>query len=176
MKNKFGVTKDMIFEVVKETSKRMTTFNKFRTDNDLNLSNKNISEILGKLSEKVCADVFTKHLGYEVKRATSDQEPDLFFTKIKRPLEIKMTSTDNAWTGGEFSKRPFDYLLISWGGNFDEYFVVMVHLEKKDWKSNISKQFYGPSYSARKLFTRKDKIVFLGKFNDKGTVIIREKI
>lgn len=99
---------------------------------DISFSNKNLSEIIGKIMEKVCADTFTQKLSFEVKRARVDKDPDLTFTEIDAPMEIKITSTDKSWTGGEFSKRPFDYLLASWGGNFDEFFCCLVHLEKED--------------------------------------------
>ncbi|MBI5158904.1 hypothetical protein HY992_02180 [Candidatus Micrarchaeota archaeon] len=145
----------------------------------VNLSNKLISELVGKIFEVQCEQILTKKLGYEVRKEKSDKEPDLFFTKIKRPLEVKLTSTANAWTGGEFSKRPFDYLLVSWGGNFGEFFMALVHLEKKDWKSNFKSNFYGPSYSAKKLHERQDKIVLLGSLEEtpRGAIkIIRKKI
>ena len=113
-----------------------------------------------------------------VKSAKSDREPDLYFTNLKKPLEIKITSTEYAWTGGEFSQRPFDYLLVSWGGNFDEFFVCLVHLEKEDWTSRMDKKYYGPSYTIKKLFEREDKIIFVGKLIQKGKSIklIRERI
>jgi len=162
--NPFGITKEMIIKILTGVSSRMQIFKKMKDEYDIVLSNKNLSEILGKIMEKVSADVFTKHMGYEVKRALADRDPDLVFTKINKPLEIKITSTDNAWTGGEFSQRPFDYLLVSWGGkNYDEFFCCLVHLEKEDWKSNISKRFYGPSLGA-KTVNKKEKIVFFGDF------------
>ena len=149
-RNKFGLTKNIVVEVLKGVSFRMQKFKKELMDEyDLSFSNKNLSEIIGKVMEKVCSDTFTKRLGYEVKRALADKQPDLNFTKINTPMEIKMTSTNNSWTGGEFSKRPFDYLLVSWGGDFDEFFCYLVHLEKDDWKSNFQNNFYGPSLSAK---------------------------
>lgn len=148
--NKFGLTKDIVTEVLKGVTFIMQKFKKELIDEyDLSFSNKNLSEIIGKIMEKVCADTFTKRLSYEIKRALADKQPDLTFTKINTPIEIKMTSTNNSWTGGEFSKRPFDYLLVSWGGNFDEFFCCLVHLEKEDWKSNFQNNFYGPSLSAK---------------------------
>ena len=178
--NKFGLTKEIVVEVLKGVSFRMQKFKKELMDEyDLSFSNKNLSEIIGKIMEKVCADTFTKRLGYEVKRALADKQPDLTFTKIDTPIEIKITSTDNSWTGGEFSKRPFDYLLVSWGGNFDEFFCCLVHLEKQDWKSNFQNNFYGPSLPAKKVYEKKDKLVFFGDFEitPRGTIKIkREKI
>ena len=146
---------------------------------DLSFSNKNLSEIIGKIMEKTSADIFTKRLGYDVKRALADREPDLLFTKINKPMEIKITSTENAWTGGEFSQRAPDYLLVSWGGNFDEFFCCLVLLDKTDWESNISKKFYGPSLKAKTVYNKKNKIIFFGTFEvtPRGTIKIkREKI
>jgi len=175
--NEFSITKAMVLEVTRETSKRMRLLkDQFIDGYDVHMSNKNLSEILSKVMEKVAADVFTKHLSHKVEKATSDREPDLFFTKNKKPLEIKVTSTDTTWTGGEFSKRPFDYLLVSWGKNFDEFFVALTHLEKKDWTSRMSQSYYGPSFSVKNLIKKKDKEVFIGSFNENGTKLIRERI
>jgi hypothetical protein len=169
-------TRQNLLEIMKEVSRRMLEVKKHLMDPyDVCFSNKNLSEIIGKIMEKVASDIFTKKLGYEVKNAKADREADLVFTKINLPMEIKMTSTKNAWTGGEFSQRPFDYFLVSWGGNFDEFFVCCVKLQKEDWKSNMSKNFYGPSLSLKKLNSMQDKIVLIGNIDDKGRMI-REKI
>ena len=178
--NEFNITQEMVIEILEGVSFRMQKFKKELMDEyDLSFSNKNLSEIIGKIMEKGASDVFTKRLGYEVKRALADREPDLLFTKINKPMEIKITSTENAWTGGEFSQRPFDYLLVSWGGDFDEFFCCLVHLDKKDWESNISKKFYGPSLKAKTINNKKDKIVFYGNFKvtERGTIKVgRQKI
>lgn len=170
----------MALEIATETSKCMLDFkHDFIDKYGVNLSNKLISELVGKIFEVQCEKVLTRRLGYEVRKEKSDKEPDLFFTKIEMPLEVKLTSTVNAWTGGEFSKRPFDYLLVSWGGDFDEFFITIIHLKKTDWKSNFKSNFYGPSYSAEKLHSRKDKIVLLGSFvkTPRGAIkVVREKI
>ena len=178
--NKFGITRNYALEIARKTSTCMLDFRADFIDKyGVNLSNKLISELVGKIFEIQCERVLTKHLGYEIRKETSDKEPDLLFTKINMPLEVKLTSTTTAWTGGEFSKRPFDYLLVSWGGDFDEFFMALVHLKKKDWKSNFKSNFYGPSYSAKKLFGRKDKTILLGSFEKtkRGAIkAVREKI
>jgi len=178
--NEFGLTREVTLEIANETSTCMLHFKQDFIDRyGVNLSNKLISELLGKMFEVHCERVLTKRLGYEVRKEKSDKEPDLFFTKINKPLEVKLTSTKNAWTGGEFSKRPFDYLLVSWGGAFDEFFIALVHLEKTDWRSNFESNFYGPSYSAKSLSERKDKIILLGSLEKtpRGAVLVkREKI
>ena len=178
-KNSFGITKEMVAEIARETSKRMKIANEqIFKKYDIHMSNKNLSEIVSKVMEKVAADTFSKHFRYKVIRASSDRDPDLTFTKTDKRLEIKVTSTTNAWTGGEFSKRPFDYLLVSWGGDFDEFFIAFTHLEKSDWKSRFEQSFYGPSFDIKKLYTREDKEIFLGTLtaNERGTIkMIREK-
>lgn len=178
--NKFGLTKEIVSKVIKETSVAMKKFKIDYLDRyKVNVSNKLLSELLSKIMEVKAEEIFTKELGFEIKKETKDSEPDLFFTKSNIPLEIKTTSTLTAWTGGEFSKRPFDYLLVSWGGNFDEFFIALVKLKKTDWKSNFANNFYGPSYSAQKLFKKKNKEIFLGSFekSSRGTIkIVREKV
>jgi len=169
-------TRDNLLAIVKEVARIM---NGVRTQliepYEIRFSNKNLSEIIGKIMEKVASDVFTEKLGYEVRRATSDREPDLFLTVPGIPLEIKMTSTSNAWTGGEFSKRPFDYLLCSWGGDFNEFFVCCAKLKKSDWKSNMSKNFYGPSLSLKKLMEIRGNKILVGNVDTKGKMV-REKV
>lgn len=170
----------MILEILEKISFRMKKFKKdFMDEYDIQFSNKNLSEIIGKMIEKVASEIFTQRLNYTVRRALADRDPDLYFTKIEKPMEIKMTSTDITWTGGEFSQRPFDYLLISWGGNFDEFFCCLVHLEKKDWESNIKNKFYGPTLKAKTIYNIQDKIIFFGDFEitDRGNIKLqRHKI
>lgn len=169
-------TRDNLLEITKEVSRRMQAFKHELIDPyDIYLSNKNLSEIIGKIMEKVAADHFTKKMGYTVKNAHTDKEPDLFFTKIELPVEIKMTSTTTAWTGGEFSRRPYNYFLVSWGGDFDEFFVCATKLLETDWKSNINNRFYGPSLSVGKLREKKDKLILIGQLNEKGGMV-REKV
>jgi hypothetical protein len=163
--NSFGITEEMIQEILRGVSERMSYFSELRRLYDIHLSNKNLSEILGKIMEKVASDVFTRHLGYEVKKATCDRDPDLFFTHIGKPLEIKITSTDTAWTGGEFSNRASDYILVSWGGEkFDEYFLCLTMLEKSDWESHMAKKYYGPALKAITVYNKRNKQVFIGSF------------
>lgn len=176
--NPFYISKTMILEIVIELIKRMKSLEEGTIKPyDIRFSNKNLSEIIGRMMEKVSAEVFTKRLGYLVNSSKSDRDPDLFFTKLNKPLEIKVTSTISSWTGGEFSKRPFDYLLISWDSEtFNKFFVCLVHLKKEDWKSNFSNNYYGPSYNKKSLLNRKDKMIFLGDLVQKGRAIqmIRE--
>lgn len=168
-------TRNNLLKIMKEVSRRMVAIQKIINEYGVFFSNKNLSEIIGKVMEKVASEYFTKKLKYEVKNALSDKEPDLYFTKIKLPMEIKMTSTTNAWTGGEFSKRPFHYFMVSWGGDFDQFFVCCVKLDKSDWKSNMSKNYYGPSLTLKKIREIKDKIILLGSIDERGRMV-REKV
>lgn len=61
---KFGLTKEIILESLKIVVSRMKKFN--QEYGDLGLSRKNISELIGKIMEKACADTFSKKLGYEI--------------------------------------------------------------------------------------------------------------
>ncbi len=168
-------TRENLLEIMKEVKIKMGAVKKIIDDYGVYFSNKNLSEMIGKIMEKTASEYFTKKMGYEVKNALTDKEPDLLFTKINLSMEIKMTSTKNAWTGGEFSKRPFHYFMVSWGEDFDHFFVCCVRLEKTDWKSNMSNNYYGPSLSLKKLNSIKDKIILVGKIDDKGRMI-REKV
>ena len=176
MDNDFGLDRMAILEIIRETSIKMRKANNLVfKPYGIHLSKKNLSEIIGKIMEKTSAEILSEKLGYEVRNAQSDSEPDVNFTKIGKAVEIKITSTDNAWTGGEFSKSPLEYLLVSWGGDFDEFFVAFTHLDKQDWHSNISKNFYGPSYKAKDLYNKKDKIIFLGSLEVSSTGSVKLK-
>lgn len=176
--NDFGITKEMIMEIMKLSSIYAKHIKKDFDEHEISISNKSLSELLSKIVEVYSSKIFTEKLGYKVEKEKSDREPDLIFTRISRPLEVKVTSTNNGWTGGEFSVRAPDYLLVSWGGNFDEFFVVLVHIEKTDWESRIEKRFYGPFFSIKKLYDIKQKTIFMGSLDKKGERIklLREKI
>lgn len=161
----FKLSRKPIIEVLRLTCATMQEFNRlFIRPYEVRLSNKNMSEILGKVLETHASTVFTQLAGHEVRKETSDRDPDLFFTDIDRPLEVKVTSTATGWTGGEFSKRPFDYLLVSWDpvSLYDRYFASLAHLEKQDWESRMANDYYGPSFSARRLSEKTDRIDFVG--------------
>jgi len=112
---------------------------------------KNQSELLSKIIEKVAAEEFTEFCGYAVENPTNDNEPDLFFGEPELPLEIKVTCGET-WTGGTFSKRPADYLLVSWNKDSKcDAFVALAHLKKDDWKPG-GKNYYGTSYPKRSLY------------------------
>jgi len=179
MENEFGITREMILEIVKATSIAMKRLKRYQIDEySITMSNKNLSELLSKTFEGAAAKIFSKRLGYKIEKEKVDRDPDLTFTKINRPLEVKVTSTDYAWTGGEFSQRAPDYLLVSWGGDFDEFYITLVRIDHDDWQSRMAQRFYGPSFTIRKLF-EKDRIEFMGKLEMgiKGRIEMRrEKI
>lgn len=178
MNNKFGITKEIMLEIIHDSFKDMKFLHEWYTVRDISISNKSKSELLSKVVEVHASKILTKKLGYTVRKEKADREPDLFFEKINTPLEVKVTSTDNTWLGGEFSRRAPDYLLVSWGGNFEEVFVALTRIEKTDWPSRMEKRFYGPPFSAKRLFEKQDKIIFLGKLEktNKSVKIIRERI
>src|SRR5688572_27533386 len=115
-------TRENLLAIITEVSRRMGAISRILKEYGVFFSNKNLSEMVGKVMEKTSSEFLTKKLGYEVKNALKDKEPDLMLTKTNFPIEIKITSTLNAWTGGEFSKRPWHYFLVSWGGEFNEFF------------------------------------------------------
>lgn len=182
MQNKedFGVNKGNMIAITKNVTFKMLKLKEMLVDEyEIHLSKKNLSEIVGKIFEKESAAFLTKNTKYKVVNAQSDKDPDLTFfkgSKTVHKVEIKITSTTNAWLGGEFSRRPFDYLLISWGENFTDYFIAYTHLETDEWQSNISKRFYGPSYKTKFLKEKQDKNIFLGSLSESGTKLIRENI
>ena len=110
----FGLSEKVVLEILNSVHEVMIELsNNFLKPYKLTFSNKNLSEIISKVIESKAAQILSEELKYEVRSASSDSDPDLYFTSIETPLEVKVTSTDIGWTGGEFSQRPFNYLLVS---------------------------------------------------------------
>ncbi len=163
----FGLSERIVLKILHSVHEVMTELSrKFLKPYNLVFSNKNLSEIISKVIESKAAQILSEELEYDVKSASSDSDPDLYFTAIETPLEIKVTSTDVGWTGGEFSQRPFNYLLISWNpdSEFTDFFVAYTHLDEDDWESRMKKgaRFYGPLFSAKRLLDKDDCIIFFG--------------
>jgi len=179
-REKYGITRENIFEITKIVSFKMTKIKEVLLDEyDIKFSKKNLSEIIGKIFEKETAEYLDKVTKFQVLNAQKDKDPDLCFIsngEHVKYIEIKVTSTNSNWRGGEFSKRPYDYLLISWGGNFDNFFVAYTHIENDDWISSISKGYYAPIFKVEKLYNKIDKVIFIGKFRQSGKSLIRENI
>ncbi len=168
----FGLSEKIVLKILENVHQVMTELSEnFLKPYKLSFSNKNLSEIISKVIESKAAQILTQELGYDVISASSDSDPDLLFTAINAPLEVKVTSTDTGWTGGEFSKRPFNYLLVSWIPNneFSDFFVVYTHLTEEDWESRMKKgaRFYGPLFSAKKLLDKDEYVIFIGSLETK---------
>ncbi len=180
--NPFKIEEKMVLEIIRDSSKHMKGLMKYLQEIDVDLKSKLKSEIFSKLVEINSAKIFSKYLGYEVIAAKSDRDPDLYFTKLEKPLEVKITVTKGTWTGGEFSKRTSHYLLISRSRNFDKFFVTLVFLKEDEWESSMEKgyNFYGPRLSKKYLYGKDEKIIFLGGLvkeeNRKTPTLIRESI
>ncbi|MBU0466168.1 MAG: hypothetical protein KJ718_00045 [Nanoarchaeota archaeon] len=184
IENPFGISKDMVLEVLRESSKAMHFFTKeFKEKYDVKLSGKIQSETFSNLLEQIASKIFTERLGYDVKKATSDNNPDLTFTKINLPMEIKVTS-GQVWRGGEFSKRASWHLMVSRNEEFNEFFVCLVDMQKGEglWISAMQqgKNYYAPSFKKDQIYQIKDKIpIFVGDVikTSKGTIKLkREKV
>lgn len=175
--NPFGITRNMVLEILTESSKAMKWFlKKFKKKFDVKLSGKLLSEIFSNLLEQKASKVFSKRLGYEVKKAISDNTPDLLFTKINLPMEIKVTS-GQVWRGGEFSKRASWHLMVSRNETFDEFFVCLVNMHGNGglWVSAMQqgKDYYAPSFKKDSIFDLQKQIpIFVGKIlkTERGAV------
>jgi hypothetical protein len=169
-----------MLEIIGDVSHKMRIANnEVFKPNRIELSTKNLSEILGKITESSSAEILSKRLRLTVNNARSDAAADLTFEETGEKFEIKVSSTDSGWQGGEFSDRPYDYIFISWGGDFDEFFVARALLTKKSWHSNIKKRRYGTTYYAKDLYKNRTREIFLGKLyiTPRGAIRVRrEKI
>lgn len=177
MPKRTQIRKKVVIAIIKEISRKMKIANnKVFKPYEIELSSKNLSELVGKVAESTFAKMLTKELGYDVINAKSDRDPDLRFTKTGESFEIKVSSSDNSWQGGEFSTRPYDYFFISWGGDFDEFFVARAILGTNAWRSNIKKRRYGTTYYAKDLLGNKTKQVYIGEIykTPRGAIKVRK--
>ena len=179
--NPFGVNREMILEILKESSKTMKWFiKKFKKKFDVKLSGKLLSEIFSNLLEQRASKIFSKRLRYEVRKANSDNDPDLFFTRLNLPMEIKVTS-GQVWRGGEFSKKASWHLMVARNDAFDEFFVCLVNMDSNGGSSmQQGKDYYAPSFKKDKIFELQKQIpVFVGRIDksERGAIkIILEKV
>ena len=182
--NPFGITRKMVLEILKESSKAMNFFVKnFKEKHNAQLSGKLLSETFSNLLEQKASQILTKRLGYEVQNPSGDRTPDLIFTKLGKPLEIKVTSEMN-WRGGEFSTRPTYHMFVSRNDKFNEFFVVLIDMSKEGglWESSMQKgkRYYAPYFKKEKIYEMRNKAdILIGKItkNKKGTIkLIREKV
>lgn len=170
---KVSLSKNLIKQAIKQSSD-ITKRVFFSLENegisvDKVFSNKNKSEIISTILETKLAQVLNKSLEDTVINAQKDADSDIRFVEKDIPLEIKITSTLNAWTGGSLSNRPATYLLVSWGGNYDEFFVSLIYLDKEDWRSG-GDSYYGTSFSKKELIRNTNRVDLLGnlKLSERG--------
>ena len=114
------------------------------------ISGKQHSEFFGAYLEAGFADAITEECGYQSRQPKNDREPDLTFVN-GHTMEVKTTSTDEHWTGGRFSKRPGDYILVSFARDKNEVFVALAYLTEKDWQAPTSDSYYGTKFTAADL-------------------------
>tara|TARA_A100001201_G_scaffold135511_1_gene123844 strand:+ start:65 stop:595 length:531 start_codon:yes stop_codon:yes gene_type:complete len=129
------------------------------------LSTKLKSELLSNLLEAAVEETIK-----DVYAPTKDSEADVVFTQFDdKPLEIKTTATTDSWRGGEFSKRPGDYLMVGWeeiGGEL-RLFMLLTYLTKKDWISSGSDNYYATNINLSKIVENIDYKVLIGDVEKK---------
>jgi hypothetical protein len=151
-------TEEIVDAWLTESQHAMQDFMVWSEKHNVFLSNKQTSEIFSRLLESKGAEVFQRYYEGEVVNASTDDQPDLKFDE--KPLEIKVTNGDQ-WTGGEFSKRPSDYLLVSRNEDFTKFFVCLVNIQKEEWISG-NEGYYGTFYRKKQLMEKQEKHVYRG--------------
>ena len=114
------------------------------------LSSKQRSEFFGAFLEAAFAECIADEHGYESRQPDNDREPDLNFLN-GHTMEIKNTSTDTGWRGGKYSKRPGDYILVSYDKDEHNVFVALASLTEEDWQRPTSNNYYGTTFTASDL-------------------------
>ena len=93
-----------------------------------------------------------------VRVGVADGEPDLYIWD--HPVEIKTAANNRVWRGGDFSKRPGEYLLVGYTQTDKrtlKWFVVQTELTKSEWISSGSDNYYATSVNL-------DSVLNGGKF------------
>jgi len=125
------------------------------------LSTKLVSELISNAIEESAAEVLTEHTGENWDNAKSDRDADVFCKRTEDKLEIKTTCGDT-WRGGEFSRRPGDYLLVKWE-SFDKFYVTFLTMEESEWKSSGCGNYYATSFGKKELAGRDDRLDLIGE-------------
>lgn len=109
---------------------------------------KQLSEDISALFETAMEDVYEN-----VVAPKKDSEPDLY--KDGKAIEVKTTEGES-WRGGEYSKRPSQYLLISWDLVYQDlkFFVANLYLKEEDWKTSKSDKYYATTFSKKEIISR----------------------
>ena len=120
------------------------------------LGAKSQSEAISKILELSFRDVVPN-----ARTGRGDHEADVYINEI--PLELKTSRASRSWRGGEYSKRSGDFLLISWNVDSDGnivWFVIHVILEKDDWTSSVSKNYYATTISLDDALLKGGKVLY----------------
>lgn len=141
---------------IKYFVKNLKKYLKQFDDDGLDISNKMKSEFASQIAEKSIKETIPGTTCPKL-----DKEPDCKIphkiTNILTPWEIKCTTGDS-WRGGEYSKRPGYYLLISWKQKEQNIaiFAARLHMIEDDWDKskptkNGNKNYYATTFPKKKL-------------------------
>tara|TARA_Y100000034_G_scaffold66998_1_gene80851 strand:+ start:177 stop:677 length:501 start_codon:yes stop_codon:yes gene_type:complete len=142
-------------EILKDMNDRLNTFKSVVEYNSL--STKLKSELISNMFESSISDIVPNAVA-----PLKDHEPDLFIDI--EPLELKTSKTTTTWRGGEYSKRPSNYLLVSYDDSEKDvkWFLLFTNLLKKDWKSSSSKSYYATSIDLNYIVENKNYEILHG--------------
>ena len=128
------------------------------------LGNKLRSEIFSKTLEVKLAEKLSDKLGYEVTSPKSDNDPDLYYSRLPEgynAVEIKCASGET-WRGGTYSKRAAPTLFVTWEGeNWNSFYVGFLFIRHEEW-TTASANYYAPTISKKFLRDRQDREDIIG--------------
>lgn len=128
------------------------------------------SEIISSLFEIETAKYY-KENNTNIRNATTDQEPDLFFLDSNTPLEIKVTKAKKniKWMGNKISKRESQFVLVIWDDVVPDlyntniglkFYATTMYLTPSDWSSD--EYSYHASFLSFKDIENKNRIDLVG--------------
>ena len=162
------ITKQRIVDALKKSKSILNEIESY-----VKLSEKVKSEIVSGVVENELAKSLTQAHGFPVESPTSDNDPDLKFTKFQPPndsVEIKvalMKDGSGKWRSGEKSKRKAPTLFIARNKDMTQAYVSIVWMEKKHWVIASTNNYYAVTYSKKELLTRRGRKDLLGSIEAK---------
>jgi hypothetical protein len=105
----------------------------------------------------------------KVKNALNDSEPDLFFTDLEKPVEIKVTKFRGTpkWMGNKISKKESQFVLIVWDevitNLYDnkvglKFYVTTTYLTPDNWSGQDGYEYHASFLSLNNIREKVDLV------------------
>ena len=131
-------------DAFKLSARRIEHFREICRDIGINLSRKQLSEMLSGVIETAFEDVATTRYGdyqCEIIAPKTDDSADLIFDGVDVEIKTKYGKA-GSWRGGAFSKREADYLFVSWVDAPFGLFALHRYVTEEMWRGGNVGNYY----------------------------------